>query len=217
MPNLTWQATRPYSAARRFLWAVIGCIAYRVVMRRILVALCNALFLVLFVHDARAQAPTTSKLWDDFAAEEKAIAAATFSECIEACKALDSLTRAADALCAADADRCREAQERVRAASMRVLSQCPQCASARKVPSTPPPNAPKVDEAKAGDSKRALDSDAPATTRAEVASVNAPKRGGCASCSQATTTWNDGAGGLWLLTATVAVMRRRLGTTRPRT
>jgi hypothetical protein len=85
------------------------------------------------------------------------------ADCDTACRALDSMRRAADRLCVLEpGDRCTKAQLRVKAATDRVRSTCPACASAQEgeKAANPPP------------------------TPAEEHEAAAPsRRGGCAGCA----------------------------------
>ncbi|HEY6460805.1 MAG TPA: hypothetical protein VIY73_11665 [Polyangiaceae bacterium] len=98
-------------------------------------------------------------------------AQAMASDCALACKALGSMRRATENLCALDpGDRCAKARERLAAATAHVKSACPECAEplgekeiaprTEISPVAPPP---------------------PQEESASVASVS--KRGGCAGCA----------------------------------
>jgi len=78
--------------------------------------------------------------WADFTTEEGALENVSTSDCETACKALESLARAAEHVCNVDPARCEEARAKVRAASDRVHAACPQCA-VRTHAEAPPPTA----------------------------------------------------------------------------
>jgi MYXO-CTERM domain-containing protein len=111
-----------------------------------------------------------------FAEVEQDYASALSADCTTACRALDSISRATEHLCAIDpGDRCARARQRLADASAHVHATCPACAAPREegpakhaeVPAqspTPPPPPP------------------PAAPAAEE-EVRVSKRGGCAGCS----------------------------------
>jgi hypothetical protein len=107
------------------------------------------------------------------------------SDCTEACRALGSIRRAADKICALDpgTTRCSSAQAKADDATRRVREACPECViAALPHREAPPPAAP---------------ASAPAEYRAE-------KRGGCAGCATAPTRDVDLA---WILAAAWVVSR----------
>jgi MYXO-CTERM domain-containing protein len=113
------------------------------------------------------------------------------ADCDTACRALDSMRRAADRLCVLEpGDRCTRAQQRVKDATERVRSTCPACASVQQgeKAATPPGPAP-----------------------AEREEAAAPGRaGGCAGCTLAER--DDARGGLgaaMLAAVGLALLRRR--------
>lgn len=112
-------------------------------------------------------------------------------DCATACKALASIRRAADRICALEpGTRCDDARSKAEQARRQVADACPDCAVAQM---------PGKDEERR------------AATKEEVASVqSAPSRGGCASCA---TTGSAGSGDLALVVLGVfafsRVVRRR--------
>ncbi len=109
--------------------------------------------------DSRAQV-------DVFQAElEQDYAQALGNDCPVACRALESMRRAADGLCAVDpGDRCTRAKEKVQEATARVRASCPACVEELGGKAAATPAAP------------------PETVAAEVAVRG---RGGCGGCGTA--------------------------------
>jgi len=114
-------------------------------------------------------------------------AVAQGGDCATACKALDSMRRAADRLCQLDpGDRCAKARQKVSDATARVNASCPSCAQPTGNPSPggagqpasapPAPPAPAPAEAASG----------PSESKEAVAQESAPRKGGgCAGCTSA--------------------------------
>jgi MYXO-CTERM domain-containing protein len=112
-------------------------------------------------------------------------AVAQGGDCATACKALDSMRRAADRLCQLDpGDRCAKARQKVSDATARVTASCPSCAqptsnaaaSGAGQSSAAPPAVPPAPAEAAGPSKSAE----------AVEQESAPhKGGGCAGCTSA--------------------------------
>jgi hypothetical protein len=117
---------------------------------------------------------------------ERDYAAALANDCATACRALDSMRRATERLCALDpGDRCVVARRKLDDATTRVRASCPSCAqplggtpadaaqggegAGATTPASAPPPQPQA--APAG---------APATENAEEVQS---KRGGCAACT----------------------------------
>jgi hypothetical protein len=95
------------------------------------------------------------------AAFDEAAASALDTDCALSCRALESMRRAADRLCALDpGDRCAKARAKVAEAMARVRAACPDCAVARDEQRPPEPaNARVTDEI-----------------------MQTRRRGGCAGC-----------------------------------
>jgi MYXO-CTERM domain-containing protein len=101
--------------------------------------------------------------WTDFTQKETALENTTTADCATACKALESLARAAEHICSVAPEHCEEAKARLRAASDRVHAACPQCITRGAEPTTAQENK----QPGAG----------------TVAAESAPPGGGCAGCS----------------------------------
>jgi MYXO-CTERM domain-containing protein len=131
-------------------------------------------------------------------------AVATASDCAVACRALESMKRAADRLCALEpGDRCTQAQQKLKDATDHVRSSCPACAQAlaggdqkaapQNATQTPPPSPPPA---------------APGASPSSVEREEAvQKSGGCAGC--ATSSTPGGAVGPLLLGVVVLMAQRR--------
>lgn len=116
-------------------------------------------------------------------------------DCALACRALESLRRAADRLCALDpGDACTDARAKLRDAAERVRVACPECAAAATVPT------PRT-------------SPVPADSTTVHASAAPGKGGGCAGCATTSGTDVDGA---WLAAAIAACAALRRRARRPR-
>jgi hypothetical protein len=125
--------------------------------------------------------------WSDFEAQSSALESASTQDCATACKALESLSRAAQHICEVAPDQCDAAKARLKSASDRVHAACASC------------------EVRAGSAATA---DAHENTVAIAQS--APEHGGCAGC--AVGSRNDvgaGASLSLLLLAGVGWRRRR--------
>lgn len=117
------------------------------------------------------------------------------SDCATACRALASIRRAADKICALDSgERCAAGRARADDATRRVREACPECAIASAPPAPPAPSPEREERAmtKTG-------SDAAPTSVASSPPAEA-KRGGCAGCVTAPTSDAD------LTTAALAVV-----------
>jgi len=111
------------------------------------------------------------------------------SDCATACRALESMRRAAEHLCALDGgQRCAEARQKVTAATERVRAACPSCAQALGGPAPAPATAP-----------------APAQA---VELESSSRRGGCAGCAVSPVD-ADGPGPLAAAAAAALLARRR--------
>ncbi|HEY1956250.1 MAG TPA: MYXO-CTERM sorting domain-containing protein [Polyangiaceae bacterium] len=124
--------------------------------------------LAFLLVSASARAQDAGDSWSEFQANATALDAPS-PDCATACKALESLARAADHICAIAPEHCQEARARVAAARERVRAACPDCAISFQ------------DEYRTG-----------ATT--EVLAVrSAPSRGGCAGCAMTPSSGSGGA------------------------
>ncbi len=132
---------------------------------------------------AHAQ-PDTQKAWQDFEAEQQALESASTQDCATACKALESLARAAQHICEVAPEHCDEAKAKLRAATDRVHAACPQCEVRAQG------NAPPV-----------------VHTSEQVEGVQVSKSGGCAGCT--TAGHDEGRSALALILAALLARRRR--------
>jgi MYXO-CTERM domain-containing protein len=135
---------------------------------------------------------------------ERDYAAAQGGDCATACRALDSMRRAADHLCELDpGDRCAKARQRVTAATDRVRASCPDCAQPQgnalsgRAGQPAPPAPVAADQAASKSAEPSAPESAPR------------KGGGCAGC-----TMSQGGDGLDLAVAVgglalLAARRRR--------
>lgn len=123
-------------------------------------------------------------------------------DCTAACRALESMGRAAERICAIEpGPRCADARGKVETARGRVRSACPTCASANVAPPettdkrpAPPPPSPGADSG--------------GTKGAEAVQASAPpseqKRGGCAGCT--TTERSSDLGGVCVVLVALAFL-----------
>lgn len=132
---------------------------------------------------ARGQAATELEA-AEHELDEQAQRLATFSrssaksECDEACRALASMRRAAEKICAlSPGDRCEAAKAKADGAAARVREACPSCAIAAPSTAKPAPEPSKSKEDESGTK------DLRATAQAAPAPPSEPRRGGCASCA----------------------------------
>lgn len=164
--------------------------------------------------DAGAGAPDTTAVAALEAQIDRDLKALSTEGCAVACRALASMQRSVERLCALEGGpRCNAARAKMRDAESRVRTACPECGMAANAPplkpSEPsPPSEPPVEEKerpaqKAGRAEPGADGEKPDTVSA------APKRGGCAGC-----TVDDGAGsalgaGALAAAIAIAVLRRK--------
>jgi MYXO-CTERM domain-containing protein len=182
-------------------------------MRSVAVALVAAVGVLLFTVDAQAQPSSKEEittLEKQLASEATALST---SDCSSACRALASIRRAADKICALDSgDRCTAARAKADDATKRVRAACPDCAIASAPGGTPPPPPAPIPEpkpadapAKGGAGKKGGDVVEP--------TANAPpaesKRGGCAGCATTKATHGDLAGVALVAAALFRMLRRR--------
>ena len=101
---------------------------------------------------------------------EQEYSALSTQDCVTACKALGSIRRAADKICALEpGPRCADARAKADDAQQRVHAACPDCRIAA---------APPTDE-----ERRAAERPAPGAAPPQAAPPAEERRGGCASCS----------------------------------
>lgn len=159
--------------------------------------------------------PSTSPSKDDLTTLEKQLSnevtALTTTDCTSACRALASIRRAADKICALDpGERCASARAKADDASRRVRAACPDCAIANAPGGSPPaPPAPTPEHKPADTPTKG------GATRDEVAvaKTDGPpsesKRGGCAGCTTTKATHGDVAGVALVVVALAGMLRRR--------
>ena len=158
--------------------------------------------------DAGAGASDTTAVAALEAQIDRDLKALSTEGCAVACRALASMQRLVERLCALEGGpRCNAARAKMRDAESRVRTACPECGMAANAPAVKPsepspPPAPPVEERPAQKAGRA----APDEPGEKPVDVNAaPKRGGCAGC-----TVDDGAGsalGAGALAAAIASRR----------
>jgi hypothetical protein len=145
---------------------------------------------------AHAQAAHTHDAGDDLAALQKDLAdqqlTLSTADCMTACRALGSIRRVADRICALDpGEPCTSARAKAEDATRRVREACPDCAIAALAP--PPP--------KTEERTMVLDSGPPAES----------KRGGCAGCTTATASPSNRVNAGLLFVALLALVSRLRG------
>lgn len=166
---------------------------------------------------ARAQAATApskelTTLERDLGREVDALST---SDCAVACRALASIRRAADRICALDPDtRCAAARAKADEAAERVKRACPQCAIDPAPTPAPPAPAPMAKPApereqagKAGSAESVSTASAPPAES---------KRGGCAGCAVVTSSPIDPRAAGLAVAAVVLLLLRRLRRVDPR-
>jgi hypothetical protein len=183
------------------------------------IAVVGTLAATSFPAVARAQVTTGPAAKEDLTALEKSLTeqhdALSTSDCATACRALASIRRAADKICALDpGDRCAAGRAKAEDATRRVRDACPECAIATAPPS-PAPGKEERAMTKGGSGSKAAES-APAP---EMAVQSAPpsesKRGGCAGCAMASATPGDLGGGVLAGLALAFALGRRRRRVRP--
>jgi len=135
-------------------------------------------------------------------------AALSTSDCTTACRALASIRRAADRICALDSgERCAAGRAKADEATRRVREACPECAIASAPPPlTPPKPAPEREE-------RAMTKGGAQPTADTAVAASAPpsesKRGGCAGCATTPATPGDLTTAALAISALAFTLRRR--------
>ena len=126
------------------------------------------------------------------------------SDCSAACRALASIRRAADKICALEpGDRCTAAHAKAEDATRRVRDACPECAIASIAPEHPKAPATDTHAPVAPTSQESV------TKSGGNAPPSEPGRGGCASCDAGGASPGDpSAAGLGVL-ALLRLLRRR--------
>jgi MYXO-CTERM domain-containing protein len=137
----------------------------------------------------------------------------TTSDCATACRALASIRRAAEKICALDPDeRCDAARAKADDATRRVREACPECALAiAPMPKSPPHDraAGKAGTKKGGEAHESVvvsGTDSPASPAPQSES----RRGGCAGCATGgAPPFGDLSGGALAIGALALVLRRK--------
>lgn len=169
-------------------------------------------FLASVVTEAAANAQATSASSTELTTLERDLAreadALSTSDCVVACRALASIRRAADRICALDPDaRCTAARAKADEATERVRRACPQCAIEHAPTPTPAPMTKPAPPSEKSEhlSKGGGDS----TVTAASAPPSESKRGGCAGCALAASSpIEPRAAGLGLAAVVLLVLRR---------
>jgi hypothetical protein len=159
--------------------------------------LVGALLAVTRAHAAPTELDTLERELDE---DDAALATGLgSSDCQTACRALASMRRAADKICAlAPGPRCEAARAKAADALARVKKTCPACAAATESPPPPPP--PEAPPAVEDQGVRPAQAAPPAES---------PK-GGCASCATAGSLPASDAGiGIAATFALAHLLRRR--------
>lgn len=171
----------------------------------------------LAAQEAHAQpsstGPSAPSSKDDITTLEKQLSsevtALTTTDCASACRALASIRRAADKICALDpGERCASARAKADDASRRVRAACPDCAIANAPGTSPPAPPAPAPESKPADSPRKGGSAHEAVVTADGVPSES-KRGGCAGCTTTKATHGDVAGVALVVMALAGVLRRR--------
>lgn len=157
--------------------------------------------IMLASGDGRADAGDSS----DVGALEKQLneehSALSTSDCNAACRALGSIRRAADKICALEpGPRCDTARTKAADATRRVRDACPDCVIAAGPPG-PAPNEPV----------QAVSPGSPAKDTASTEAAESAGRGGCRSCS---ATDASGRGDLGMIALVAFGLARILGARR---
>ena len=153
------------------------------------------LFLAIFPATAHAQSPEGGSGADAIVAQiDQDWAQAQSSDCDTACRALDSMRRATERLCAMDpGDRCARARQKLADATAHVRNACPSCpeATGRMFPESEKAEAP-----------------APPAGNAAVAEETVQKKsGGCGGCTVGSAYGAPGAA--WLFGLALLMLRKR--------
>ena len=134
------------------------------------------------------------------------------SDCATACRALASILRAADKICALDpGDRCAAGRAKADDATRRVREACPECAIASTAPEPKP--RPEDRAMTKGGTKAAQPPEASSEQGVTVQASAPPsesKRGGCAGCTTTSAAPVDVGGGILAgLALALGLARRR--------
>jgi hypothetical protein len=156
------------------------------------------------VCSTAARAGEESELAALHAEMQREEAALATRDCVEACRALGSMRRAAERICRIEpGPKCTDARARVQAATDRVSRSCPECAAAKE-----------REEQQLEATRKAEPAATPAPQAAPAAASMpaeaAPRKGGCAGCAIGTREDRGlGLGIVALLFGAVLVRGRR--------
>jgi len=170
--------------------------------------LCLFLLLAIFPATAYAQLPhggsdarDGGSDVDSVVAEiDRDLAQAQSADCDTACRALDSMRRATERLCAMDpGDRCARARQKLADATARVRSACPSC--------------PQAAQQTLPESEKAEEAPTPSGNAAVAEETVQKKSGGCGACTLGSPQ-GDTHGAAWLLGLAFLMLRRGRATRR---
>ena len=135
-------------------------------------------------------------------------AALSTADCSAACRALASIRRAADRICALEpGKRCTAARAKAEDATRRVRDACPECAVLSTAPPEPvPPPLPVTPATPQPDREASSKGGTPTTANAPPSESS---RGGCASCDVGGASPADCTAGALAILALARVLRRR--------
>jgi hypothetical protein len=172
----------------------------RGVVHPVKLAVSVATILVATAAPARAQVAGADGGGGELAAAqadfESALASTSASDCATACRALESMRRAADRICALDpGTKCSDARARVEESAARVRAKCPDCGAATTPPSMQPAPPPPVSAGQA----RATEEESQA----------APSRRGCGCIVSNDTEPSAIAAGIAIVAAWVGRLNRK--------
>lgn len=130
-------------------------------------------------------------------------------DCTTACRALQSMQRAADRICDLEpGPRCKDAKSKADEAAGKVHARCPDCVIAQ---SPPRKDIDKEDEKREAGSKKGApgSADAPPAASPQDAKSESVKSGGCRSCNESGTSPSDFAPALLAVLAVLGLRKRR--------
>lgn len=131
-------------------------------------------------------------------------------DCTTACRALQSIQRAADRICELEpGDRCKDARSKADDAARKVHASCPDCVIAQ-APPRKDLDKQQDERVHAGESKKgsATSADA-APVPASAPQSESVKSGGCRSCNESGTSPSDFAPALLAIFAVLGLRKRR--------
>ena len=182
-------------------------------MLRLLLGTGIVLSFSLWSAAAVAQGAGPTGPQDDLTTLEKNLAsesaALSTSDCATACRALASIRRAADKICALEpGERCAAGRAKAEEATKRVRDACPECAVASGPPTTPAPEREGRAMSK-GAAHPSADSASPVSPVSASAPPSESRRGGCAGCAVTPTSPGDLTTAALAISALAFTLRRR--------